>query len=75
MFSEPDPIASASYKLNNLIMKDSHHVTKYNVKFNKLATITGFEECSLFMRYYHSLTLRIKDSLAISSKPATLEEL
>ena len=74
-FGEPDPITSALYKLDHLVMKDSHHITKYNVEFNELATITGFKEHSLFARYYHGLALHIKDGLAISGKPATLKEL
>ena len=74
-FGEPDPISAASYKLDHLAMKDSHHVTKYNVDFNKLATLTGFDERALYAMYYRGLAPRIKDSLAISGKPDTLDEL
>jgi hypothetical protein len=38
-FGEPDPVASASYKRDHLSMKDTRHVTKYNIEFNKLATM------------------------------------
>jgi hypothetical protein len=34
-FREPDPIASASYKLDHLAMKDSYHITKYNVDLSE----------------------------------------
>ena len=74
-FGEPDPVSSASYKLDQLVMKDTHHVTKYNVEFNELATITGYEERALFAMYYRGLAPRIKDSLALSGKPDTLDEL
>lgn len=43
-FGEPDPVSSASYMLDNLLMKDSHHITKYNVEFNELSIITGYGE-------------------------------
>ena len=56
-FGEPDPVSSASIKLENLKMKDSHHVTKYNVDFNKYATITGFDKRALFDKYYRGLVL------------------
>ena len=42
-FGEPDPVASATAKLDNLSMKDSHHITKYNVEFNEYAVLTGFD--------------------------------
>jgi len=35
-FGEPDPIASATHKLDNLVMKDYHHLNKYNVDFGGL---------------------------------------
>ena len=74
-FGEPDPVASASYKLDHLVMKEHHHITKYNVDFNELATITGYDERALHAMYYRGLAPRIKDALAISGKPNTLDEL
>src|SRR5258706_3410992 len=40
-FGEPDPVASATSKLDNLTMKDHHHLNKYDVEFNEYATFTG----------------------------------
>ena len=74
-FGEPDPIASAMHKLDNLIMKDYHHLNKYNIEFNEYTTITGFNECALYAKYYKGLAPRIKDSLVYSSHPATLARL
>ena len=74
-FGEPDPVASASYKLDHLVMKENHHINKYNVNFNELATITGYDNRTLHAMYYRGLAPRIKDALAISGKPATLDEL
>jgi len=54
-FGEPDPIASATHKLNNLVMKDYHHLNKYNVDFNEYATITGFDKHTLYAHYYKGL--------------------
>jgi Ty3 transposon capsid-like protein len=74
-FGEPDPVASATYKLDNLTMKDHHHITKYNVEFNEHATTTGFYERALYAKYYKGLASRIKDGLVYSGRPDTLAEL
>jgi len=55
-FGELDPITSATHKLDNLVMKDYHHLNKYNVDFNKYATITSFDKHMLYARYYKGLT-------------------
>jgi len=54
-FSKPDPVASATQKLDNLSMKDSHHITKYNVKFNEYMTLTSFNNCALYAKFYKGL--------------------
>jgi hypothetical protein len=48
-FREPDPVQTATYKLNSFQMQDYHHITKYNIKFNEYAMITSFcnEYCIL----------------------------
>lgn len=74
-FGEPDPISTASYKLDNLAMKNHYHITKYIVEFNELAAITGYDERALYSNFYRGLAPRIKDGLAISGKPTTLDEL
>lgn len=70
-FGEPDPVASASYKLDSLIMKYNHHINKYNVDFQELATITGYDNRALHAMYYHGLAPHIKDTLAISGESDT----
>ncbi|KIO10073.1 hypothetical protein M404DRAFT_21712 [Pisolithus tinctorius Marx 270] len=37
-FSPHDPVAEAENQLNHLTMKETHHINKYMVKFNRLAT-------------------------------------
>lgn len=75
MFSEPDPVASATNKLDNLIMKDHHHLTCYSVEFNEYAMLTGFNEHALYVKFYKGLALYIKDGLVFSGCPTTLAEL
>jgi len=65
-FGEPDPVNSATHKLDNLCMQDHHHITKYNIEFNEYATITGFNERALFTKYYKGLAPCIKDGLIYS---------
>jgi len=74
-FGEPDPVNSATHRLDNLRMLDHHHITKYNVEFNEYSTITGFDERALFAKYYKGLAPRIKDGLVYSGRPDTLAEL
>ena len=54
-------------------MKDSHHITKFNVKFNNLAMVKSYSESCIM--YYCSLTAYVTDAQVISSKPNMLEEL
>jgi hypothetical protein len=75
MFGEADPVASASHKLDNLTMKDHHHLNRYNVEFNEYATITGFDQKALYAKYYKGLAPRLKDALIYCGRPATLSAL
>ena len=74
-FGEPDPVASAMNKLDNLSMKDTHHITQYNVDFNEYSTITGFDEKALYAKYYKGLAPRIKDGLVYGGRPDNLADL
>ncbi len=66
---------SATLKLDNLSMKDTHHISKYNIEFNKYLTLTSFDNCALYAKYYKGLALHIKDGLVFSSCPTTLDGL
>ena len=74
-FGEPDPIALATLKLDNLTMKDSHDIARYNVDFNKYSTLTGFDQCMLHAKYYKGLAPCIKDTLIFAGCPNNLDEL
>lgn len=74
-FGEPDPITSATTKLDNLTMKDHHHIARYNVEFNEYAALTGYNDQALYTRYYKGLAPRLKDALVFSGKPTTLNGL
>ena len=74
-FREPNPVMSATTKLDNLIMKDHHHITHYNVKFNEYGVLLGYNNQALYTRYYKGLAPHIKDALVFSGKLATLNEL
>ena len=74
-FGEADPVATATQKLDNLTMKDTHHITRYNVDFNEYSTITGFDERALYAKYYKGLAPRIKDGLVYGGKPDNLADL
>lgn len=71
-FGEPDPVTAATTKLDNLLMRDHHHITRYNVEFNEYAALTGYNDHALYTRYYKGLAPRLKDALVFSGKPTTL---
>jgi len=71
-FGEPDPASAATTKLDNLTMKDHHHIGRYNVDFNEYAAKSGYNDHALYTRYYKGLPTRLKDNLALSTKPTTL---
>ena len=54
-------------------MQDNQHIVKYNVKFNRLAIHTGWDDGVLHHRYYSGLAKRIKDVMGQHGKPSTLE--
>ena len=71
-FGEPDPAATAAHKLGNLTMRDSHHVTRYDIDFNKYAVLSGFNKQALSTMYYKGLAPHIKDGMVYSGHPRTL---
>jgi hypothetical protein len=74
-FGSPDIVGEAETKLENLSMKSSQHITKYLVKFNRLATMTGWDNRALRHQFYRGLPARIKDEVSRVGKPATLPQL
>src|ERR1700723_48987 len=71
-FGSSDLIGESESKIENLTMKSSQPIAKYIVKFNRLATITGWDGRALRHQFYRGLPSRIKDELARIGKPATL---
>ena len=56
-------------------MKDSHHIAKYNVEFNKYVVLTSFDNCALYAKYYKGLAPCIKDGMVYAGRPNNLEGL
>jgi hypothetical protein len=74
-FGPADPVGDAEDDIVNLRMKDTQRIAKYNVDFNRLAALTRWDDAPLRHAYYRGLPARIKDILAHSDKPATLDAL
>ena len=74
-FESPDIVGEAESKLENLSMKPNQHIAKDLVEFNRLATITGWDNRALRHQFYHGLPARIKDEVSRVGKPITLPEL
>lgn len=43
-FGEPDLVTLATTKLDNLNMKNYHHITRSNVEFNEYSALTGYND-------------------------------
>jgi hypothetical protein len=76
-FGDPDIVEAAVTRLRELKMKDNHHVSRYRVEFEELASETDWDTRALYSQYYAGLADRIKDILSQSStgKPAALKDL
>jgi hypothetical protein len=71
-FGLHDPEGLAESKLELLQMKDSHHITKFLVKFNLEAGRTCWGDAALWHQFYKALSNHIKDLMTRDGKPATL---
>ena len=75
-FGPHDPVADAKHQLDHLQMKDSHHVTRYIVDFNCLASqVWGYGDGALRHYFYNGLLDWIKDKLSCIGKPWSLDGL
>jgi len=64
-FGPHDPIADAEHQLEHLRMKDAHHVTRYIVDFNQLASqVQDYGDGVLRRLFYSGLPDRLKDEIA-----------
>jgi hypothetical protein len=48
MFSKPDLVTLVTINLDNLSMKDHHHITCYNIEFNEYAALSGYNDHTLY---------------------------
>jgi len=75
-FGPHDPVADAEHQLEHLRMKDSYHVTRYIVDFNRLASqVQDYRDGVLCRLFYSGLPDRLKDKIARVGKPLTLNGL
>jgi hypothetical protein len=74
-FGPYDFRGDAETALNDLTMKDHHRVSKYLVKFNKLAARTEWNEPALRNRFFSGLLLRLRTEIIKHGKPTSLYDL
>jgi len=64
-FGPHDPIADAEHQLEHLRMKDAHHITRYIVDFNRLASqVQDYRDGALCRLFYSGLPDHLKDEIA-----------
>ena len=64
-FKPHDPITDAEHQLEHLQMKDAHHVTRYIVDFNRVASqVQDYGDGTLHRLFYSRLLDHLKDEIA-----------
>jgi hypothetical protein len=71
-FGPYDAEAEAERGLENLVMRQNHHISKYVVEFYSLAAEVKWDDASLRRKFYLNLPDRIKDEMSRIEKPKTL---
>ena len=71
-FGPHDPVGDAEKSLNELQMKKSTRIVKYNIDFWELASRVDWNESALSDRYFCGLPLRFRTEVLRGSKPKTL---
>src|SRR5260370_15618824 len=74
-FGPANPIGMVEAELHHLCMNHEVCLMDYLVQFNTLAARLGWGEGALRFQFYDGLPDRLKDKIAILSKPDTLCEL
>ena len=74
-FGPHDPVGDAEKALNDLSMKATTRIVKYNVDFWELASRVSWNESALRDRYYRGLPLRLRVEVLRGGKPDTLPAL
>src|ERR1700723_2052324 len=70
-----DPVGDAENALNELSMKKTARIVKYNVSFWELASRVSWNKSALHDRYFRGLPLRICTEVLRGGKPNTLAAL
>jgi hypothetical protein len=71
-FGPYDAEGDAEAALENLVMRDNHHVNKYIVEFYRLASEIHWDDKALCRRFYKNLPARLKNEISRVGKPRTL---
>ena len=74
-FGPFDPEGEAKAELENLHMRDNQRITKYLVKFNRLAARVQWVNATLRCQFYNGLLSQVKDEISRFGKPDNLQEL
>ena len=74
-FGPHDPVGDAEKALDELVMKKTARIVKYNVSFWELASRVGWNEAALRDRYFRGLPLRLRTEVLRGGKPPTLAAL
>ena len=62
-FGPYDPEGEAETAIENLIMCNNHHITKYVIEFYRLAAEIKWDDASLHRRFYRNLPARLKNKI------------
>jgi hypothetical protein len=74
-FSPHDPMGEAKAELEQLRMRENHHITKYMVEFNQITAHLCWGQHALRHQFYKGLLDRIKDDMACIRKPGDVDSM
>ena len=75
LFSEPDMAQASERALRSLKMQENHHINKFMIEFAEHAAFTGWNNVTLYGKFYRGLAEQIKDQLLNFNRPLMLEKL
>jgi hypothetical protein len=74
-FGPADDEAEAKRRLTSLNMNSDERINWYNLRFNRYAICTGWDNQALCYRYYEGFSDRLKDAITSEGKLKTFEKM
>jgi cobalamin biosynthesis Mg chelatase CobN len=74
-FGPYDPEGDAESDIMTIRMRENHHMTKFLIDFNEIASRLSWDEKAIAAQFYRAMPSRIKDEFIHRDRPSNLAEL